>query len=57
MMYLLGFVAGYWVLRHMASRRETGFRGERIMDFLAHAAPKEAQGREASSADYRKRFG
>jgi phosphatidylglycerol:prolipoprotein diacylglycerol transferase len=38
MMYLLGFAAGYWILRHLTARMKTGFRGERIMDFLAYAA-------------------
>jgi phosphatidylglycerol:prolipoprotein diacylglycerol transferase len=38
MMYLLGFGIGYGVLRRLAMRHQSRFRGDLILDFLAWAA-------------------
>jgi phosphatidylglycerol:prolipoprotein diacylglycerol transferase len=38
LMYLVGFVVGYWILRRLAARGDTRFRGELIGDFLGYAA-------------------
>jgi phosphatidylglycerol:prolipoprotein diacylglycerol transferase len=38
MMYLLGFGFGYWLLKRLASRRNTRFKGPLILDFFAYAA-------------------
>jgi phosphatidylglycerol:prolipoprotein diacylglycerol transferase len=38
MMYLLGFAVGYALLKYLAARRQTPFRGALILDFLTYAA-------------------
>jgi phosphatidylglycerol:prolipoprotein diacylglycerol transferase len=38
MMYLAGFAVGYFILRHLTSRRETAFKRDQIVDFLTYAA-------------------
>lgn len=38
MMYLAGFAISYFIMKRLTSRRDTAFRGERVLDFLAYAA-------------------
>ncbi len=37
-MYILGFLAGYWFLKYLARHRQFEFPKERIVDFLTYAA-------------------
>lgn len=38
LMYILGFLAGYWILKILARRRNIDFSRERIVDFLSYVA-------------------
>jgi phosphatidylglycerol:prolipoprotein diacylglycerol transferase len=38
LMYILGFLAGYWILKYLARRRKMEFGKERIIDFLTYGA-------------------